>query len=237
MSVAAGKESSFTPRAQCHRPVQQPGACRQPLMRGGDNRPRHTIIIEPRIRRTLDYRQVILLPQIGTKRLSPGNVPYTEGDDYFQLVSRVGAVVLKIPLTRFTVPVRRALMLAEEQAIAGHREAIGTGDVLLGLLHEDGGVAARALGSLGITAKAVREELVAINQPEEDGPSSRGISQHITFTRVFMGMMSQALSKEIIRTGHAEEGQKRTPEGNPYLCTGEILLPMVGVPDLRKMGI
>ena len=30
------------------------------------------------------------------------------------------------------------------------------------------------------------------------------------------------------KTGHAEEGQPRTPQG-PYLCTGEMLVAMIGV--------
>jgi hypothetical protein len=117
------------------------------------------------------------------------------------------------------------MVLAEQQALADGDPAISTGDMLLGLLRADRAVAASALESLGITAGAVRRQLAAITRPDEDGASSYGISRRITLTR--MGVLSQTFMA-LTQTGNAEEGQPRTPQG-PYLCTGEMLVALIGV--------
>ncbi|MHB1852171.1 MAG: Clp protease N-terminal domain-containing protein, partial [Acidimicrobiales bacterium] len=60
---------------------------------------------------------------------------------------------------RFTDRARRALGLAQEEArLLGH-SFIGTEHILLGLIHEGEGVAAKALESLGITLTAAREKV------------------------------------------------------------------------------
>jgi Clp amino terminal domain, pathogenicity island component len=130
-------------------------------------------------------------------------------------------------LTRYTEPARHVIVLAEQQALADGDPAISTGDMLLGLLRADRAVAAGALESLGITAGAVRRQLAAITRPYEDGASSYGISRRITLTRMGMGVLSQTIMA-LTQTGHAEEGQPRTPQG-PYLCTGEMLVALIGV--------
>jgi ATP-dependent Clp protease ATP-binding subunit ClpC len=50
---------------------------------------------------------------------------------------------------RFTDRARHVLVLAQEEARLVHHNFIGTEHMLLGLLGEEGGVAARALGELG----------------------------------------------------------------------------------------
>jgi len=60
---------------------------------------------------------------------------------------------------RFTDRARRALVLAQEEARELDHAFIGPEHILLGLLHEGDGVAARALGSLGITIEGVRERV------------------------------------------------------------------------------
>jgi len=42
-----------------------------------------------------------------------------------------------------------------------------------------------------------------------------------------MGVLSHTITA-LTKTGHAEEGQPRTPQG-PYLCTGEMLVAIIGV--------
>jgi len=60
---------------------------------------------------------------------------------------------------RFTDRAKRALGLAQEEArLLGH-SFIGTEHILLGLIHEGEGIAAKALESLGITLTAAREEV------------------------------------------------------------------------------
>jgi len=130
-------------------------------------------------------------------------------------------------LTRYTGPAQQVLVFAEQQALADGAPAISTGDMLLGLLRADHAVAAAALESLGITAEAVRLQLADITRSEEDGASSYGISRRITFTRMGMGILSHTITA-LAKTGHAEEGQPRTSRG-PYLCTGEMLVAIIGV--------
>ena len=132
-----------------------------------------------------------------------------------------------LALTRYTEPAQHALVLAEQHALADGDPAISTADILLGLLCADGAVAAGVLASLGITAEAVRRQLEDIARPAEDGASSYGISRRITFTRMGMGLLSHTIMA-LSKTGHAEEGQPRTPRG-PYLCTGEMLVAVIGV--------
>jgi ATP-dependent Clp protease ATP-binding subunit ClpC len=56
---------------------------------------------------------------------------------------------------RFTNESRRVLVLAQEEARLLYHNFIGTEHILLGLIHQ-GGVGARALGSLDIHLEAVR---------------------------------------------------------------------------------
>jgi len=60
---------------------------------------------------------------------------------------------------RFTDRARRVLVLAQEEARLLNHSFIGTEHILLGLIHEGEGVAAKALDSLGITLEAVREKV------------------------------------------------------------------------------
>ena len=57
---------------------------------------------------------------------------------------------------RFTDRARRVLVLAQEEARQLNHSFIGTEHILLGLIHEGEGVAAKVLDSLGITLEAVR---------------------------------------------------------------------------------
>jgi ATP-dependent Clp protease ATP-binding subunit ClpC len=60
---------------------------------------------------------------------------------------------------RFTDRARRVLVLAQEEARLLNHSFIGTEHILLGLIHEGEGVAAKALEQLGITLEAVREKV------------------------------------------------------------------------------
>lgn len=69
---------------------------------------------------------------------------------------------------RFTDAARRAVALGAEEARALGHPFLGTEHVLLGLLADADGIAARALGALGITEAAVRKrhgELVGAQEP------------------------------------------------------------------------
>src|SRR5688572_20890555 len=60
---------------------------------------------------------------------------------------------------RFTDRARRVIVLAQEESRLLNHDYIGTEHILLGLIHEGEGVAARALESLGIRLAAMREEV------------------------------------------------------------------------------
>src|SRR5436309_14251276 len=78
---------------------------------------------------------------------------------------------------RFTDRARHVVVLAQEEARMLNHNYIGTEHLLLGLLGEAEGVAARALESLGISLDAVRQQVeVIIGQGQQAPPG------HIPFT-------------------------------------------------------
>jgi hypothetical protein len=71
---------------------------------------------------------------------------------------------------RFTDHARRVVVLAQEEARRLNHNYIGTEHLLLGLLHEGGGVAAKALESLGISLDGVREQVQEIIGQGQQAP-------------------------------------------------------------------
>src|SRR3978361_1565609 len=74
---------------------------------------------------------------------------------------------------RFTDRARRVVVLAQEEARMLKHNYIGTEHILLGLIHEGEGVAAKALESLGISLEGVRqqvEEIIGQGQQAPSGP-------------------------------------------------------------------
>ncbi len=63
---------------------------------------------------------------------------------------------------RFTARARRVLVLAQEEARLLNHSFIGTEHILLGLIHEGDGIAAKALERNGITLEAVRDRVEEI---------------------------------------------------------------------------
>ncbi len=63
---------------------------------------------------------------------------------------------------RFTDRARRVVVLAQEEARMLNHNYIGTEHILLGLLREEEGLAARVLESLDITVERVRAQVVRI---------------------------------------------------------------------------
>jgi len=111
---------------------------------------------------------------------------------------------------RFTDRSRRVVVLAQEEARLLDHEYVGTEHILLGLIREDGGVAAQALESLGITAEAAHqqvEEIVGRGQTDPD----RG---HLPFTPGGKKVLQLSL-REAIAIGHG------------YVGTEHILLGLI----------
>jgi ATP-dependent Clp protease ATP-binding subunit ClpC len=110
---------------------------------------------------------------------------------------------------RFTDRSRKVIVLAQEEArMLGHNY-IGTEHILLGLVHEGEGVAARALDSLGISLDSVRREVQEII-----GVGETAATGHIPFTPRAKKVLELAL-REALQFGHN------------YIGTEHILLGMI----------
>jgi len=97
---------------------------------------------------------------------------------------------------RFTDRARRVLVLAQEEARLLNHSFIGTEHILLGLIHEGEGVAAKALESLGISLEAVRERV-----EETIGPAGSGSTGSPPFTPRSKKVLELSL-REALQLGH-----------------------------------
>jgi ATP-dependent Clp protease ATP-binding subunit ClpA len=110
---------------------------------------------------------------------------------------------------RFTERARRVVVLAQEEARELDHDYIGTEHILLGLLREGNGMAARALDGLGISRPAVRDRVV-----EMIGRGERTPSGHIPFTPRAKKALELSL-REALQLGHN------------YIGTEHILLGLI----------
>jgi len=110
---------------------------------------------------------------------------------------------------RFTDRARRAVALAQEEAKRLNHNYIGTEHILLGLIHEGEGVAAKALESLGISLDAVRQQVEEIIGQGHQAPSG-----HIPFT---------PRAKKVLELSLRESQQL----GHNYIGTEHILLGLI----------
>jgi hypothetical protein len=97
----------------------------------------------------------------------------------------------------FTDRAREVVVLAREEARNSGQRKIGTEHLLLGLLDQDDGIPSRALGSLGVTADRVRDE-IQIQLPWLSGERLDG---QIPFTRRAVSVLELSL-RERLRLGH-----------------------------------
>ena len=97
---------------------------------------------------------------------------------------------------RFTDRARRVVVLAQEEA-----RMLGHGHIGTDLIHEDTGVAARALQSLGIAEEAVRQQVQEIAGRGDQAPPSA----HIPFTPQATKALQLSL-RETMQLGHSHIG-------------------------------
>jgi ATP-dependent Clp protease ATP-binding subunit ClpC len=97
---------------------------------------------------------------------------------------------------RFTDRARRVVVLAQEEAKMLNHNYIGTEHILLGLIHEGEGVAAKALEQLGISLDAVREQVT-----ETIGTGQQPPAGHIPFTPRAKKVLEYSL-REALQLGH-----------------------------------
>lgn len=110
---------------------------------------------------------------------------------------------------RFTDRARRVVVLAQEEARMLSHNYIGTEHILLGLIHEGEGVAAKALESLDISLEAVRGQVEDIIGQGQQAPSG-----HIPFTPRAKKVLELSL-REALQLGHT------------YIGTEHILLGLI----------
>ncbi|GAA1320898.1 ATP-dependent Clp protease ATP-binding subunit [Brachybacterium rhamnosum] len=97
---------------------------------------------------------------------------------------------------RFTDRARRVVVLAQDEARLLNHNYIGTEHILLGLIHENEGVGAKALEALGVTLDAVREQVRDIIGEGNQTPSG-----HIPFTPRAKKVLELSL-REALQLGH-----------------------------------
>ena len=97
---------------------------------------------------------------------------------------------------RFTDRARRVVVLAQEEARLLNHNYIGTEHILLGLIHEGEGGAAKGLESLGISLEAVRSQV-----EELIGQGASSPSGHIPFTPRAKKVLELSL-REALQLGH-----------------------------------
>ncbi len=110
---------------------------------------------------------------------------------------------------RFTDRARRVVVLAQEEARLLNHSYIGTEHILLGLIHEGEGVAAKAMEALGISLEAVRSQVEEIIGQGGSSPSG-----HIPFTPRAKKVLELSL-REALQLGHN------------YIGTEHILLGLI----------
>jgi len=110
---------------------------------------------------------------------------------------------------RFTDRARRVVVLAQDEARRLDHNYVGTEHILLGLLAESGGVAAKSLQTLGISLQAVRQQVEQII-----GRGQRKPSRHIPLTPRAKKVLELSL-REALRLGHN------------YIGTEHILLGLI----------
>jgi ATP-dependent Clp protease ATP-binding subunit ClpC len=110
---------------------------------------------------------------------------------------------------RFTDRSRRIVVLAQEEARRLDHNWIGTEHILLGLIREGEGVAARALESIGVSLDVVRQKVEEIIGRGQQAPSG-----HIPFT---------PRAKKVLELSLREALQL----GDNYIGTEHILLGLV----------
>ena len=113
-------------------------------------------------------------------------------DNYFYITFLRGCLMFE----RFTDRARRVIVLAQEEARALNHNYMGTEHILLGLIKEGEGVAAKALESMGINLEDVRREV-----EELIGHGTQPVTGYIPFTPRAKKVLELSL-REGLQMGH-----------------------------------
>jgi ATP-dependent Clp protease ATP-binding subunit ClpC len=120
---------------------------------------------------------------------------------------------------KFTENARRTLALAQDEAMDLRHEHIGTEHLLLGMIGEGGGIAARVLRDMGIRVETMRSELVAVKPKGPNEPSMNfGLSPNAK-------KLIQIAVDESVKMGHHHIG------------TEHMLLGLLQIPECVGMQL
>ncbi|WP_432353433.1 ATP-dependent Clp protease ATP-binding subunit [Sporosarcina sp. A2] len=110
---------------------------------------------------------------------------------------------------RFTQRAQKVLQLAQEEAIRMKHEAIGTEHILLGLIREGGGIAAKALEAIGVSFETIETGVETLV-----GTGSKDVGPIVHYT---------PRAKKVIELS-VDESRKL---GHSYIGTEHILLALI----------
>ena len=110
---------------------------------------------------------------------------------------------------RFTQRAQKVLQLAQEEAIRLKHESIGTEHILLGLIREGGGIAAKALEAISVNADTIEREVEILV-----GVGSKDVGPIVHYT---------PRAKRVIELS-VDESRKL---GHSYIGTEHILLALI----------
>jgi ATP-dependent Clp protease ATP-binding subunit ClpC len=156
---------------------------------------------------------------------------------------------------RFTNRARHAVVLAQEESRALRHNFIGTEHLLLGLLGEPEGLAARALDRFGMSLNATREEVAA-----RVAPGKKAVTGHIPFTpsakKVLELALREALTLQhnyigtehlllgLIREGKGVGSQVLAAQAGDLMAVRMAVLDVLPAPSaprgrrwLRRLGV
>lgn len=135
---------------------------------------------------------------------------------------------------KFSIPAQRVVVLAQVEARELNHHHFGTEDLLLGLIREGEGIAARALESMDVSLDAVRGQVQEI---VENGPQKT--QGHLPFTPHAKAALelaldaAQELGHDYIDTEHLLLGLIRTGEGVAI----EVLIKLGTAPSALRQRI
>ncbi len=137
----------------------------------------------------------------------------------------------KHPLAKFTERARKVLSLANEEAHQYNHDGVGTEHILLAIMSEGGGIAARALNQLQVQPGEVRAQIEMLHpageQPVSDG--QLGMTQQGKQSIELAVQEARGLGHHYIGTEHLLLGLLREEEGlaNQVLLKSDVTLEKV----------
>src|SRR6266498_1136479 len=140
------------------------------------------------------------------------------------------------PFDRFNDRAKRVLALAQDEAIRFNHNYIGTEHLLLGLVREGEGVAARVLDSLGVELSKVRTavEFVIGRGDEKTSPSEITLSPRTKKVIELAIDESKKLGHHAVGTEHLLLGLVREGEG---IASGVLASLGISLEDVRRRTI